>query len=69
MGILAFTMVYLSWPALAGNSVCTFVHGFEPYFYVEAPNNFSPDDCDSLAATFNVRRAGGRGERVERTCS
>lgn len=39
-----------------GNSVCVFVHGFEPYFYVEAPtSNFSPDDCVSLADTLNVR--------------
>ena len=49
----------------AGNSVCAFVHGFEPYFYVESPTaQFSPDDCQSLAAKLNVRgggRAGGQG--------
>ena len=38
----------------AGNSVCAFVHGFEPYFYVEAPPAFGPDDCDSLRAQLNV---------------
>jgi hypothetical protein len=39
-----------------GNSVCAFVHGFEPYFYVEAPTAaFSPDDCTSLVETLNVR--------------
>ena len=39
-----------------GNSVAVFVHGFEPYFYVEAPSaNFSPDDCIALAEVFNVR--------------
>ena len=41
-------------PAAAGNSVCAFVHGFEPYFYVEAPPAFGPDDCDSLRAQLNV---------------
>lgn len=41
---------------LAGNSVCTFVHGFEPYFYVECPRStFSPDDCRSLKELFDVR--------------
>ena len=38
----------------AGNSLCAFVHGFEPYFYVEAPPAFGPDDCDSLRAQLNV---------------
>jgi len=33
----------------AGNSVCTFVHGFLPYLYVEAPRqDFGPEDCESL---------------------
>ena len=39
----------------AGNSVCAFIHGFEPYFYVEAPPGFGPDDCDSLRSTLDVR--------------
>ena len=39
----------------AGNSVCTYVHGFLPYFYIEAPRGFGPDDCDSLCAQLNVR--------------
>lgn len=30
------------------------MHGFEPYFYVEAPPAFGPDDCDSLRALLNV---------------
>lgn len=39
-----------------GSSVCAFVHGFEPYFYVEAPSpSFSPDDCQALAGELNVR--------------
>ena len=38
----------------AGNSVCTYVHGFLPYFYIEAPRGFGPDDCDSLCAQLNV---------------
>lgn len=42
----------------AGNSVAAFVHGFEPYFYVEAPSaSFSPDDCQALTAELNVRIA------------
>eukprot|EP00850_Spirogloea_muscicola_P024564 SM001060S14104 [mRNA] locus=s1060:77:1785:- [translate_table: standard] len=28
-----------------GNSVCARVHGFEPYFYVRAPDGFDEDDC------------------------
>ena len=39
-----------------GNSVCAFVHGFEPYVYVEAPTpDFGPDDCDLLRQHVNVR--------------
>lgn len=39
----------------AGNSVCVFVHGFEPYFYVEAPTpTFGPDDCTNLQEVLNV---------------
>ena len=42
----------------AGNSVCLFVHGFEPYIYVEAPTrDFGPDDCESLRQHVNVRPA------------
>jgi DNA polymerase delta subunit 1 len=41
--------------ACAGNSCCVFIHGFEPYFYVEAPPTFSPDDCAPLTDTLNVR--------------
>uniref|UniRef100_A0A1D1ZQR0 DNA polymerase n=1 Tax=Auxenochlorella protothecoides TaxID=3075 RepID=A0A1D1ZQR0_AUXPR len=37
-----------------GNSVCLFVHGFEPYFYIESPRpTFSPDDCRALVEMFN----------------
>ena len=42
-------------PAFAGNSVCAFVHGFQPYFYIEAPRGFGPDDCDALCSQLNVR--------------
>ncbi|CAL8467309.1 g6846 [Coccomyxa elongata] len=45
-----------------GNSVCTFVHGFEPYFYIEAPRGFGPDDCDSLCAQLN-RMLGDRNSK------
>ena len=40
----------------AGNSVCLFVHGFEPYFYIEAPPGWGPDECDILCNELNVRR-------------
>ena len=43
-----------------GSSCAAFVHGFEPYFYVEAPTpSFSPDDCAALAGELNVRAACG----------
>lgn len=38
----------------AGNSVCAFIYGFEPYFYVEAPGDCSPDDCVNLRQQLNV---------------
>ncbi|XP_065216976.1 DNA polymerase delta catalytic subunit [Planococcus citri] len=28
-----------------GNSVCCHIHGFSPYFYVDAPSNFKPEHC------------------------
>jgi DNA polymerase delta subunit 1 len=38
-----------------GSSVAAFVHGFEPYFYAEAPTpTFSPDDCQALTGELNV---------------
>lgn len=51
----------------AGNSVCAFVHGFEPYFYIPAPRlNYGPDDCQALCKAMDDRlretqkRAKGR---------
>ncbi len=46
-----------------GNSVCAFVHGFEPYFYVELPYGFTPDDIDAFRRALetelvNSRRGG-----------
>eukprot|EP00882_Tetradesmus_deserticola_P012278 GHRQ01013012.1.p1 GENE.GHRQ01013012.1~~GHRQ01013012.1.p1 ORF type:complete len:524 (+),score=217.75 GHRQ01013012.1:79-1650(+) len=32
----------------AGNSVCMFVHGFEPYFYCDCPSGWGPEDCQEL---------------------
>ena len=37
-----------------GNSVCTFVHGFEAYFFIEAPADFGPDDCEPFQRLLNV---------------
>ena len=39
--------------------MCAFVHGFQPYFYIEAPRGFGPDDCDSLCSQLNVRTPSG----------
>lgn len=36
--------------------MCAFIHGFEPYFYVEAPPGFGPDDVESLCRELNVRK-------------
>lgn len=52
-----------------GNSVCAFVHGFEPYFYVEAPtHSFSPDDCASLTETLNFALSGRDRSKNPRSC-
>lgn len=54
-----------------GASVAAFVHGFDPYFFVEAPPNFGPDDCDGLCRSLNVsavfqERGGQRESERER---
>jgi len=36
-----------------GNSVLCHVHGFVPYFYVPAPPNFKPEDCQIFCDTLN----------------
>ena len=47
-----------------GNSVCAFIHGFEPYFYVGLPaRGFTPDDVYSFRQSLereltNSRRGG-----------
>jgi DNA polymerase delta subunit 1 len=40
-----------------GHSVTAFLHGFEPYFFAEAPPGFGPDDCDDLARALHARLA------------
>ncbi|KDD74303.1 family B DNA polymerase, partial [Helicosporidium sp. ATCC 50920] len=43
----------------AGNSVCLYVHGFEPYFFCESPTpSFSPDDAAALTDLLNQLLAG-----------
>lgn len=37
----------------AGNSIVAHVHGFYPYFYVEAPNDFQIDDCGPFRQILN----------------
>jgi DNA polymerase delta subunit 1 len=45
-----------------GNSVCAFIHGFEPYFYVEMPSGFTPDDVDAFRKTLETKLIeGARG--------
>ena len=41
----------------AGNSVCGFLHGFEPYFYCQpaARVQITPDDVGTFQETLNVR--------------
>lgn len=52
---------------IAGNSVCVYVHGFEPYFYIESPMpSLSPDDCASLAEALNNALASRDKSRNER---
>lgn len=36
-----------------GNSVCCYVHGFHPYFYVPAPPNFSEKNLPEFRMALN----------------
>jgi len=36
-----------------GNSVCSHVHGFSPYFYITAPNNFTNEHCEPFKTALN----------------
>ncbi|PSC71316.1 DNA polymerase delta catalytic subunit [Micractinium conductrix] len=52
-----------------GSSVAAFVHGFEPYFYAEAPSQtFTPDDCQALAGELNMLLAGRDKSKNPRQC-
>ncbi|UPQ97335.1 catalytic subunit of DNA polymerase delta [Chloropicon primus] len=49
----------------SGNSVCAFVHGFEPYFYVELPGSgFTPDDVDAFRQSLEKEIINSRGGGV-----
>ena len=37
----------------SGNSVMCHVHGFTPYFYIPAPQNFSPEHCSKFRSSLN----------------
>jgi len=37
-----------------GNSVCAFVHGFEPYFYAKAPQGFTDHDIVQFTQALNA---------------
>jgi DNA polymerase delta subunit 1 len=44
--------------AAAGNSVCAFLHGFEPYFFCKCSDTrcqLSPDDMPAFQEALNVR--------------
>ena len=49
----------------AGNSVCAFVHGFEPYFYAKVPDSFQDSMCEGFRKNLNELMAqqqrGGQG--------
>jgi hypothetical protein len=49
----------------AGNSVCVFVHGFEPYFYADCPPDFTPECCAELCRVLQV----GCHAELLRTCA
>ncbi|KAG1674520.1 DNA polymerase delta catalytic subunit [Nymphon striatum] len=36
-----------------GHSICTHIHGFTPYFYVQAPNGFTDEDCPMFMSALN----------------
>ena len=43
---------------MAGNSVCAFLHGFEPYFFCKCSDTrcaLSPDDMPAFKEALNVR--------------
>ncbi|GAX78824.1 hypothetical protein CEUSTIGMA_g6261.t1 [Chlamydomonas eustigma] len=52
-----------------GNSVCAFVHGFEPYFYAEKPRNWGTEALEELQQDLNKQLASktkGDGNAVLR---
>lgn len=46
-------------PPLSGNSVCVFVHGFQPYFYCDCPQGWVPEDYQELLNQLNVSVQAG----------
>jgi hypothetical protein len=42
---------------MQGHSVTCHIYGFLPYFYVSAPRNFNPADCDVFRACLNSKLA------------
>jgi hypothetical protein len=47
-----------------GNSVCVFVHGFEPYFFCECPSHWVPEHYEELLQALRVRGVGVIAGRV-----
>ena len=37
-----------------GNSIQCNIHGFSPYFYIPAPNNFTQNHCQIFRDALNV---------------
>lgn len=50
----------------SGNSVCVFVHGFEPYFYCDCPPMWTPEDCQELCNSLRVSIAELLAQKQQR---
>ena len=43
----------VSYISLQGNSICCHVHGFHPYFFIEAPKDFTKDHLPDFRRGLN----------------
>ena len=47
-----------------GSSICLYVNGFKPYFYVPAPKGFTEDYCGQFVKELNDRVVSNLGSRA-----